>query len=109
MTGTSIWGAATTEQRSGLEDDLYNLIVENNAGEKLQGKIDGGAPYGISEADYLLYRLAQEVVSEDWNNNTSQDEAEAAIEMLSGLSDEARAYLWQSTNKGWKDGGNPFK
>ena len=37
------------------------------------------------------------------------EEAEAAIEMLSGLSDEARAYLWQSTNKGWKDCGNPFK
>ena len=28
--------------------------------------------------------------------------------MLTGLSDEARAYLWQSTNKGWKADNNPY-
>lgn len=28
--------------------------------------------------------------------------------MLTGLSDEARAYLWQSTNKGWSEKNNPY-
>lgn len=109
VAGTSIWNAATKSQRSSLEADLYNLTVGNDTGAKLREKIDGGASYGISEADYLLYRLAQDVVSQDGNSNTSQDEAEAAIAMLVGLSDEARAYLWQSTNKGWAEENNPFK
>ena len=109
ISGTTVWTAASEEQREALEGDLYDLTVGNTAGEALREKIDSGSAYGISEADYLLYRLAQDVASEDGNNNTSQDEAEAAIEMLSGLSDEARAYLWQSTNKGWKESGNPFK
>ena len=109
ISGTTVWTSASAEQREALEGDLYDITVGNAAGEKLQEKIDSGSAYGISDTDYLLYRLAQDVVSEDGNSNTSQEEAEAAIEMLSGLSSEAKAYLWQSTNKGWKESSNPFK
>jgi hypothetical protein len=109
ISGTAVWTAASEEQREALEGDLYDLTVGNTAGETLREKIDSGSAYGISESDYLLYRLAQDVASEDGNNNTSQEEAEAAIEMLSGLSSEEKAYLWQSTNKGWKESSNPFK
>ena len=81
----------------------------------MQEKIDGGAAYGVSEADYLLYLAALEVAdaeNEDRskrNGATDQREAEAAANMLAGLSDEGRAYLWQSTNKGWKESSNPFR
>ncbi|MEG2138473.1 MAG: hypothetical protein RRY64_07410, partial [Oscillospiraceae bacterium] len=93
---TSIWDSASRKQRDSLDADLYNLTVENDAGKKLQEKIDGGSPCGISETDYLLYRLAQDVSSEDGNSSTSQVEAKAAIELLTGISDDAKAYLWQS-------------
>ncbi|MEG2679323.1 MAG: hypothetical protein RR949_05220, partial [Oscillospiraceae bacterium] len=73
---TSIWDAASPKQRDSLDADLFNITVENDAGKKLQEKIDGGSPYGISETDYLLYRLAQDVSSEDGNSSTSQVEAE---------------------------------
>ena len=78
-------------------------------------KIEGGSSYGISEADYLLYLAAREIVDsknddpEKRNGSIDQEEAEAAIDMLTGLSDEARAYLWQSTNKGWKEEKNPYR
>lgn len=39
----------------------------------------------------------------------TQDEAEAAIAAIAGLTDKERAYLWQSTNKGWKEDKNPWR
>lgn len=64
VTGTTVWSAASAEQREALEEDLYDLTVANSSGLKLQEKIDGGAAYGIDEADYLLYRLALHVVDQ---------------------------------------------
>lgn len=109
VTGTRVWKAATEDQREKLEDNLYDLTVCNDAGEELREKIDSGKSVGIDEVEYLLYKLAQEVVSEDGNKNTNQSEAEAAAAMLTGLSKAERAWLWQSTNKGWNAKNNPFK
>ena len=109
VTGTRVWKAATEDQREKLEDNLYDLTVCNDSGDELREKIDSGKSVGIDEVEYLLYKLAQEVVSEDGNKNTSQSEAEAAAEMLTGLSKAERAWLWQSTNKGWNAKNNPFK
>ena len=111
VTGTTVWSAASAEQREALEEDLYDLTVANSSGLKLQEKIDGGAAYGIDEADYLLYRLALHVVdqpSESGNlGSYTGDEVEAAIDMLAGLDDEARAYLWEAAGKSEKS--NPYK
>ena len=111
VTGTSVWSAASAEQREALEEDLYNLTVANSSGLKLQEKIDGGAAYGIDEADYLLYRLALHVVdqpSESGNlGSYTGDEVQSAIDMLTGLDDEARAYLWEAAGKSEKS--NPYK
>ena len=74
-----------------------------------------GAASGVSPVDYTLYELAKEMADaensdpEKRNGSIDQAEAEAAIDMLTGLSDEARAYLWQSTNKGWKESNNPYR
>lgn len=109
-----VWSEATTAQQEAVEEDLYNLAAGTDAGKKLQEKIDGGTAYGVTEADYLLYLAAREIADaqnedpEKRNGSIDQAEAEAAIDMLTGLSDEARAYLWQSTNKGWKADNNPY-
>lgn len=115
VTSSAIWSAANEEQRESVEDDLYDLAAGTDAGQKLQEKIDGGASYGISDGDYLLYLAAREIADaanedpEKRNGSIDQSEAEAAIDMLTGLSDEARAYLWQSTNKGWSEKNNPYR
>jgi hypothetical protein len=108
VTGTQVWKSATEEQREKLEGNLYDLTVGNGAGEDLREKIEPGRDVGIDEVEYLLYKLAQEVVSEDGNKTTSQAEAEAAAELLTGLSKDEQAWLWQSTNKSWKSKNNPF-
>ena len=70
---------------------------------------------GRGEADYLLYLAAREIADgenedpEKRNGSIDQAEAQAAIDMLTGLSDEGRAYLWQSTNKGWSEEKNPYR
>lgn len=115
VSNSSVWRSANQEQKDSIEEDIYNLAVGTDAGEKLMEKIEGGSSYGISEADYLLYLAAREIVDsknddpEKRNGSIDQEEAEAAIDMLTGLSDEARAYLWQSTNKGWKEEKNPYR
>ena len=74
-----------------------------------------GAASGVNPVDYTLYELAKEMADaensdlEKRNGSIDQSEAEAAIDMLTGLSNEARAYLWQSTNKGWKESNNPYR
>lgn len=111
VSGTNIWSAATEQQRSAAEEDIYDLIVGNSAGEKLQEKIDGGAAYGIDEADYILYRLALHIVDQPTESGKlgsyTGEEVEAAIEMLPGLSDTARSYLWEAQGKSEKS--NPYK
>ena len=84
MAGSSVWTAASRDQQEAAEKDLYDLTVGNDSGEKLQEKIAAGAAYGISEADYLLYRLALHVADH-----------------------EARAYLWEAAGKSEKS--NPYK
>lgn len=110
ITGSSVWRSATPEQRDKLEEGLYDLAVGNGTGAKLQEKIDAGAAYGIDEADYLLFRLALSVVDQPTESGKmgsyTNDEVEAAIEMLSGLSNEARSYLWSSQGK--SDKSNPW-
>ena len=115
VSSSSVWSAANAEQREGVEEDLYALAAGTDAGLKLREKIDAGASYGINDGDYLLYLAAREIADaanedpEKRNGSIDQSEAEAAIDMLTGLSDEARAYLWQSTNKGWSEKNNPYR
>lgn len=111
MAGSSVWTAASRDQQEAAKKDLYDLIVGNDSGEKLQEKIAAGAAYGISEADYLLYRLALHVADQPTENGNlgsyTGEEVQTAIDMLPGLDDEARAYLWEAAGKSEKS--NPYK
>lgn len=111
MAGSSVWTAASRDQQEAAEKDLYDLAVGNDSGEKLQEKIAAGAAYGISEADYLLYRLALHVADQPTENGNlgsyTGEEVQTAIDMLPGLDDEARAYLWEAAGKSEKS--NPYK
>lgn len=115
VSSSPVWRAASPEQREAVEEDIYALTTGTDAGVKLQEKIDGGAAYGITEADYLLYLAAREIADgenedpEKRNGSIDQAEAQAAIDMLTGLSDEGRAYLWQSNSKRWSEEKNPYR
>lgn len=110
IAGSEVWRSASTEQRDKLEDSLYDLTVANGAGVKLQEKIDAGATYGIDEADYLLFRLALDLVDQPTESGKmgsyTNDEVEEAIGMLTGLSGEAKSFLW--TSQGKSDKSNPW-
>ena len=108
-----LWSKASDAQRDKLEDNLYELIIGSKDGEKLQEKIDGGKSVGLDDTEYLLYRLALDMYDQPTENGKmgtfTQDEAEDAIAAIAGLTDKERAYLWQSTNKGWKEDKNPWR
>lgn len=115
VSGTAVWREANAEQREVMEDAIYALTAGTTGGTSMREKISGGAAYGISEADYILYLAAKEIADaenedpEKRNGSIDQEEAKLAIDMLDGLSDEARAYLWQITSAGWNDANNPYR
>ena len=105
ISGTQVYRRASEEQRERAEDRLYGYVTGEKA---LTEKLEELDKAGITPEEYLLYKLACEVVSEDGNDSSSQAEAEAAIKLLTGLTSRERAALWQSTNKGWKSESNPW-
>lgn len=114
--GSELWRLASDAQRNSAEDALYEIASGSKTGKKLQEKIDGGARYGIDETDYILYRIALEMAdaaNEDpqkRNGSYDQQESAAAVEMLQGLSDEGRGYLWASPHAKWSTSkNNPYK
>ncbi|MFR3787391.1 MAG: M23 family metallopeptidase [Agathobaculum desmolans] len=61
---------------------------------------------GISPATYAMYRVALETANTDNKGNPRTTEATACVRAMDGLTQQQRAYLWQSTNTSWKK--NPF-
>ena len=76
-------------------------------------KLVGAKENGIHEDTYfdfldMLDEYDQPTESGKLGTFT-QAEATAAIAAMPGLTDEQRAWLWQSVNKGWKDKNNPWR
>lgn len=116
FSSSAVWGKATSEQRKKATDKLYSVVVMDAAGEKLLKKIEDGAEYGIDAETYILYDLACDVADatnknkDERNKSINQDESEAAVEMLAGLSEDAKEFLWALPNKKWADSkNNPYK
>lgn len=75
----------------------------------MQEKIDAGAKYGISETDYILYKLALEMYDQKNDNGEygsyTEDEKMSALRAMNGLSRDEKNYLF---NLGKKKQKNPF-
>ena len=113
---SSLWRQASGEERERVEDKLYQLVAqtdtENSAGTKLQEKIDAAKEAGISESEYALYMLALSMADEPnsqgkYGGTYTNDEQEAALDMLDGLSREDKSWLWMSAHD--SDKNNPYK
>lgn len=110
---SALWRAATSDQRDAAEEKLYHLVSDtsdNSAGVKMREKIDAGAAVGITETEYILYQLALSMADKPSESGKlgsyTNDEVEEAINMLSGLSDEERSWLWLAQGKSEKS--NPW-
>lgn len=98
ISSSSLWSQASKEQRQELKNDLYTLITgDTKQAQSMMEDIAGGAEYGVGQEEYLLFELAKEMASQDGNGHTNQSEALAAVDMVPGLSNEAKAYLWKET------------
>lgn len=111
VAASRLWRSANSGQKESAEEMMYDLATNNGDGKKIAEKVDGGAAYGLSESDYILYRLALETVDEPTEGGRygtyTTDEVQAAIDMVDGLSDAARAYLWEAAGKNAKT--NPYR
>lgn len=111
--GYSTLSDADKTEVIGWAYEYANAVAKAKVSDyKLSGwvkKAESASSNGVSVVDYLLYKQAAAMASTDGNDNTSQAEAEAALKGMAGLTDEQRAFLWQSTNSGWKEDNNPFK
>ena len=103
LQASGLWDKATPEQQKKVMNSLLSLAVGD---EKLTAAVEGGKEVGIDATEYMLYKLALQMADADGNGTIKQSEAEAAVNMLTGLTTEEKAYLFQSTNSSWKS--NPF-
>lgn len=96
--------AGKKELRSMLNS--YEQHVADN--DKLSGweaKAAVAKEAGISPGVYALYQMALKAADTD-GKGVSQAKAKAAVDSIDGLTQEQKAYLWQSSNRKWKK--NPF-
>ena len=106
VTGSGVWKKASGAQRDSLEEDIYNLTIGNEKGEDLAEKIDEAREFGMSETEYLLWKLALDVADRPNENGKlggtpTNEEKANAIEMMGNLSDGEIAFLWD-TDKGYE-------
>lgn len=106
LESSSLWGRADDDVKALVKDTAYQIVVESDTGKKAEQKANAA---GVDNGTYMLYRLALNVADSDNNGSYTQEEAEAAVRLLQGLSEEEKVGLWQSTNTRWDTEKNPFK
>lgn len=97
---SSVWSKAASSQRKDLEEDIYDLSVQNDDGKKLREKMYAAEKYGIDSTEYLLFLLACDMAdkpnkSGKMGGRVTKDEFNEAVKML-GLSRKERNYLWET-------------
>ncbi|MBR4893820.1 MAG: hypothetical protein IKZ36_01330, partial [Kiritimatiellae bacterium] len=95
----SVWSKASAAQKKSVESIAYDITVGNGNGEKHEEIIAGGKEYGLTEDEYLAYKLAL-LVSDEPNKSGklgtyTNDEKREALEMLAelALTEEEKSYL----------------
>ncbi|MGO5027490.1 peptidoglycan DD-metalloendopeptidase family protein [Candidatus Agathobaculum pullicola] len=97
--------AGKAELRS-LANEYEQAVEEGKELNDWQGKAYMAKEAGIAPETYILYRVALAATNEDGKESAKQSEAETAVNLLPGLTQQQKAYLYQSTNTSWKS--NPF-
>lgn len=86
MRESKVWERSTKENRDTALASLYDLAVDNKTGQELEAKL---REHGISESDYLLYRVALSMTDQPNENGKTgtytRAEKEAAAAMVQGL------------------------
>lgn len=89
-----------------LANEYEQAINEGKELSDWQGKAYMAEEAGISPETYILYRVALSATNADGKGSAKQSEAETAVNLIPGLTQQQKAYLYQSTNTSWKN--NPF-
>lgn len=84
------------------------VLKSYGASTKASEKIEAMNDAGIDDTHQVLFQAALKMYDADKNGHIKQEEAEAAINSLDGLSNSQKSVLWHSVNKAWKDKGNPY-
>lgn len=109
LSGNSFYGDLNDEGKSelrSLANEYEQAVDEGKELNDWQGKAYMAKEAGISPETYILYRVALAATNEDGKGSAKQSEAETAVNLLPGLTQQQKAYLYQSTNTSWKS--NPF-
>ena len=109
LSGNSFYGDLNDEGKSelrSLANEYEQAIEEGKELNDWKGKAYMAKEAGISPETYILYRVALAATNEDGKESAKQSEAETAVNLLPGLTQQQKAYLYQSTNTSWKS--NPF-
>ena len=100
----AIKDAGKKELRSML-NSYENHVADNDKLSGWEAKAAVAKEAGISPGVYALYQMALKAADTD-GKGVSQAKAKAAVESIDGLTQAQKAYLWQSSNRKWKN--NPF-
>lgn len=109
LSGNSFYSDLNDEGKAALRSLANEYEQSVDEGKELndwQGKAYMAKEAGISPETYILYRVALAATNEDGKGSAKQSEAETAVNLLPGLTQQQKAYLYQSTNTSWKS--NPF-
>lgn len=97
---------AITNSGLGEEEQMQALSAVMTEAE--YGRLKAGYDAGVTPESYVKFKEALPKYDADGNGSYKQEEVEAAIRSIPGLSNAQRAALWQIQNKSWKPTGNPF-
>lgn len=94
---SSVWKKADSEQRKYAEGLLYEIVSMTGSYKDYKRVIEGGSGIGITEEEWLQYKLGLRVVDQEndsrkYGTYTSK-EKDAALDLIPGLEREERDYL----------------
>ena len=93
---------------SGLSEEEQMQALSAVMTEAEYGRLKAGYDAGVTPESYVKFKEVLPKYDADGNGSYKQEEVEAAIKSIPGLSNAQRAALWQIQNKSWKPTGNPF-
>lgn len=110
LTGSALGKRATEQQMKDAKADAYKFATRAG-GEKDKERWDRWEAAGMDAGMYALYQLAEEMAdkpNENGNLGTiTNEEREAAIRSMAGLTDRERSVLWKLA--GGKEKSDPWR